>query len=159
MAIPESIRRFVDSHGVLVTTIHHRVAFTAQEEAAATHVPGREWAKTVVCVADGKPVLAVLDANDRVDLQAMRAATGAREVRLASEAEFSRLYPECETGAMAPFGPLYGQAVYVDEALTHDAEITFHAGTHVDAMKMAWVDFASLVHPVVGHIGRRATMH
>ncbi|HEY3380185.1 MAG TPA: YbaK/EbsC family protein [Vicinamibacterales bacterium] len=159
MAIPESIRRFVETHGIGFTPIHHRVAFTAQEEAAATHVPGREWAKTVVCLADGKPVLAVLPANDRVDLAALRAATGAREVRLAAEHEFSRLYPECETGAMAPFGPLYGQRVFVDEELARDRVITFHAGTHVDAMRMTYSDFVELVHPVAVRIGRHSILH
>ena len=63
MAIPESIRKFVETHGIGFTSIHHRLAYTAQEEAAATHVPGREWAKTVVCIADGRPVLALLPAK------------------------------------------------------------------------------------------------
>ena len=159
MAIPESILRFVETRGITYTPIHHRVAFTAQEEAAATHVPGREWAKTVVCIADGKPVLAVVPASDHVDLEAMRAATGASDVRLAAEHEFSGLYPDCETGAMAPFGPLYGQEVFVDEALASDPEITFHAGTHADAMRMRYDDFATLAHPVTARIGRRSILH
>jgi len=154
MAIPTSIRQFVETHGVQFTAIQHPAAFTAQQEAAATHVHGRDWAKTVVCLADGKPVLAVLPAHLKVDLEAMRVALNAREVRLASEREFSGLYPECETGAMAPFGPLYGQPVFVEESLTHDPEITFHAGTHVDAMRMRFTDFANLVHPVSARIGR-----
>jgi Ala-tRNA(Pro) deacylase len=159
MAIPESILRFVETHGVTFTPIHHRVAFTAQEEAAATHVSGREWAKTVVCIADDNPVLAMVPADDHVDLDAMRAATGAAVVRLAAEHEFSRLYPDCETGAMAPFGPLYGQTVYVDEALARDPEITFHAGTHADAMRMRYNDFVALVHPVAARIGRHSNLH
>ena len=159
MAIPESIRKFVETHGIGFTPIHHRLAYTAQEEAAATHVPGRERAKTVVCIADGKPVLALLRAQDRVDLGALRTASGARQVRLAEEKEFAAFYPDCETGAMVPFGPLYGQTVYVDEALAKDPEITFHAGTHVDAMRMKYADFAKLVHPVAGPIGRRSIMH
>ncbi len=159
MAIPESIRKFVEKGGIGFTPIHHRLAYTAQEEAAAVHVPGREWAKTVVCIADGKPLLALLPAYDRVDLGALRTASGAREVRLADEKEFGSLYPDCETGAMAPFGPLYGQTVYVDEVLTRDPEITFHAGTHVDAMRMAYADFAKLVRPVPARIGRRSLRH
>jgi len=156
MAIPESIRRFVEDRGVGFTPIHHRTAYTAQEEAAATHVPGREWAKTVVCIADGRPLLAMVPAYDRVDLDAVRAASGAGAVRLASETEFSGMYPDCETGAMAPFGPLYGQTVLVDETLTRDEEITFHAGTHADAIRMRYDDFAKLVHPVASCIGRRS---
>lgn len=158
MAIPVSIRRFVESHGVSYAPIHHRAAFTAQEEAAASHVPGRDWAKTVVCVADGFPVLALVPAHYRVDLDAMRAVTGARSVRLATEHEFATLYPECETGAMAPFGPLYNQTVYMDEALTRDPDIAFHAGTHVDAIRMTFTDFVSLVHPIPARIAQRS-MH
>jgi Ala-tRNA(Pro) deacylase len=156
MAIPESIRRFVETRGIGFTPIHHRTAYTAQEEAAATHVPGREWAKTVVCMADGQPILTLVPAYDHVDLEAVRTASGARVVRLASEAEFSKLYPECETGAMAPFGPLYDQRVFVDETLAHDEEITFHAGTHADAIRMRYEDFAGLVRPVATCIGRRS---
>jgi Ala-tRNA(Pro) deacylase len=156
MAIPDSIRRFVEARGISFVPIHHRVAYTAPEEAAATHVPGREWAKTIVCLADGQPILAMVAASDHVDLEAFRAASGASVVRLASEAEFASLYPECETGAMAPFGPLYGQKVFVDEILTRDNEITFHAGTHADAIRMRYEDFAGLVHPVPSCIGRRS---
>ena len=93
---------------------------------------------------------------DHVDLEAVRMVCGARAVRLASEAEFRSLYPDCETGAMAPFGPLYGQTVFVDESLAHDEQITFHAGTHADAMRMRYEDFAKLVHPVASCIGRRS---
>jgi Ala-tRNA(Pro) deacylase len=155
MAIPLSVRRFVESRGVPYFPIHHRAAFTAQEEAAASHVRGREWAKTVVCLVDGQPVLVLLPAHDHVDLDALRSTTGARDVRLATEHEFSGLYPECETGAMAPFGPLYGQPVYMDESLAADKEIAFHAGTHVDAMRMALSDFVALVHPTPARVARR----
>jgi Ala-tRNA(Pro) deacylase len=156
MAIPESIRQFVETRGIGFTPIHHRIAYTAQEEAAATHVPGKEWAKTIVCMADGQPILAMVAACDHVDLEAVRAASGAKVVRLASETEFRSLYPDCETGAMAPFGPLYGQKVFVDEALSRDLEITFHAGTHADAIRMRYEDFAGLVRPVATCIGRRS---
>jgi len=157
MAIPASIERFVRENGVNYTPIHHRVAFTAQEEAAATHVPGREWAKTVVCFADGQPVLAVLPAHYRLDFYALRSMLGARNVRLAAEHEFSGLYPECETGAMAPFGTLYHQPVYVDDSLSADPHIVFNAGTHVDAMKMKLSDFVRLVRPVFGRIAIEST--
>ena len=152
MAIPAVIRQFVESHGVAFTAIPHRPAFTAQEEAAVTHVRGRDWAKTVVCIADGQAVLALLPAQARVDLEALRAATGAHTLRLATESELGHFYPESEVGAVAPFGPLYGQTVYVDESLTRDPEITFHAGTHVDAMRITFADFVSLVHPVPARI-------
>ncbi|HNV03530.1 MAG TPA: YbaK/EbsC family protein [Vicinamibacterales bacterium] len=150
MAIPASIERYVTSRGVSFTPIHYHVAFTAQEEAAAAHVRGREWAKTVVCLADGKPVLALLPAHYRVDVNALKALTNATQVRLATEHELAGLYPDCDTGAMPPFGGLYGQDVYMDDSLAADAEIVFHAGTHADAMRMRLDDFLALVRPVIG---------
>ncbi len=151
MAIPASVARFLTSGGVPFTMLHHTPAFTAQQEAAATHVPGREWAKTVVCFADGKPLLAVLPAHTKVDFEALRVIAGARELRLATEKEFSALYPDTETGAMAPLGPLYGQPVFVEQTLEADPEIVFHAGTHTDAIRMRYTDFVKLVHPIAGH--------
>ena len=129
MAIPISVSRFVSNGGVPFTMLHHSPAFTAQQEAAATHVAGREWAKTVVCMADGKPLLALLPAHYKVDLQALKTILNAKDLRLATEREFAEFYPDCETGAMAPLGPLYGQPVYMDESLMSDPEIVFHAGT------------------------------
>lgn len=154
MAIPSSIEQFLKSRGVAYTTLEHPVAYTAQEEAAVAHVPGREWAKTVVCLADSQPILAVLPAHYAVDLVRLRALAGAKSLRLASEPEIAPLYRDCETGAMPPLGPLYGHRVFVDTAITKDPEIVFNAGTHADAIRMGYEAFAALVRPIVGEFGR-----
>jgi Ala-tRNA(Pro) deacylase len=127
----------------------HRQAYTAQDVAAAAHVPGRELAKSVVIKADDRFVLAVLPAPRKVDLEGLRQTLGASEVRMAHESEFASLFPGCEMGAMPPFGNLYGVDVYVDEALSQDEEIVFNAGTHVDAVRMRYKDFERLVKPAV----------
>ena len=93
MAIPVPIRDFLHQRHVDFSVVTHPTAYTAQEEAAVTHVPGREWAKTVVCFADNEPVLAVLPAHFTVDFERLRAATGASRIRLASETEMVTLYP------------------------------------------------------------------
>jgi len=91
----------------------------------------------------------VLPAPYRVDLDRAKAALGKRELALASEAEFKGLFPQCEPGAMPPFGNLYNLAVYVDQTLTRDQEIVFNAGTHTQTVKMKYADFARLVQPKV----------
>ncbi len=149
MAIPVNIKRFLDQSGLAWVAMHHRPAFSAQREAAAAHVPGRLWAKTVVCMADGEPVIAVLPAHFRLDLERLRIAANATTVRLARESEVGALYPECETGAAPPLGPLYNERVFVDDSLTTDVEIAFHAGTHTDAVRMRYADYALLVRPTV----------
>lgn len=156
MAIPASIDRYLHGHGISYSTLSHPTAYTAQEEAALTHVPGREWAKTVICMVNDEPVQAVLPAHLAIDQDRLRTLTGAEALRFAREDEFEALYPDCERGAMPPFGPLYGQRVFVDEHLTRDDEIVFNAGTHHDAIRMRYQDFASLVQPTVGEFCRTA---
>ena len=150
MAIAASIRDFLERQRIDYRTIAHPVASTAQEEAAVAHVPGRRWAKTVVCLADDQPVQVVVPANMIVDLERLRELTRARVFRLGTEDEIAALYPECERGAMPPFGPLYGQRVYVDTTLVDEPEIVFNAGTHADAIGMDYRDFSEIVNPVVG---------
>ena len=151
---PRSLDQFLQRARVPYTTFKHPEAFTAQGEAAVSHVPGRSWAKIVVCIADAEPVLAVLPAPFRLDLEQLRVLTGACVLRLASEAEFQQLYPDCEPGAMPPFGNLYLQRVFVDRSLVGETDMAFNAGTHTDAIRMHYADFAELAKPVVGVIGR-----
>jgi Ala-tRNA(Pro) deacylase len=147
---PASIDRFLQEARVPFTTFQHRPAFTAQEEAAVSHVPGRSWAKIVVCFADEEPVLVVLPACFRVDFDALRALTGATAIRLGREEEFAGLYPDCQPGAMPPFGNLYLQRVFVDQTLVGEVEMVFNAGTHTDAIRMHYGDFVEVTRPVVG---------
>src|SRR5690242_13552320 len=114
--IPDPIRDSLERNHARYATLSHPVAYTAQEEAAAAHVPGNEWAKAVVCFADGQPILAVLPAPSAVDLPDLRRAAAARSIRLAREPEFAPFYRDCEAGAMPPFGPLFGQRVFVDRS-------------------------------------------
>jgi len=144
------IHEFLRDARVPYSVLPHRPAFTAQEEAAATHVPGRDWAKVVACFVDGEPIEAVIPAPTVVDLARLLELTGGSRIRLAQEDELRRLFPGCEVGAMPPFGPLYGHAVFADVALTGDPEIVFNAGTHTEAIVMRWSDFARTVRPKLG---------
>ena len=153
-----TVQEFLRRGNVAYTVFQHAPAFTAQEEAAVTHVPGRNWAKAVVCFADGEPVQAVVPADREVDLERLADVARAHEVRLADESELRWLYPDCELGAMPPFGPLYKQPVFVDEVLTRDEEIVFNAGTHSDAICMRYADFAAITRPTVGRFAERVLL-
>jgi Ala-tRNA(Pro) deacylase len=150
MAGISTIHEFLREAHVPYAIVPHRPAFTAQEEAASTHVPGRDWAKVVICFIDGEPVEAVVPAPSSVNLDRLVELAGGHKVRLADEGELQRLFPDCEVGAMPPFGPLYGQTVFVDAALALEPEIVFNAGTHRDAIAMRWNDFVKMVNPIVG---------
>jgi Ala-tRNA(Pro) deacylase len=155
MPATASIHQFLHAAHVPYSVRPHKPAYTAQEEAAAARVRSRDWAKVVVCVIDGKPVQAVVPAMMMVDLGRLAGLAGGREIRLASEQEIGRLFRDCEVGAMPPFGPLYGQQVYVDATLAAEAEIAFNAGNHLDAIAMRWDDFARTVRPIIGFFAER----
>ncbi|HEY6359738.1 MAG TPA: YbaK/EbsC family protein [Vicinamibacterales bacterium] len=156
MAIPSLIERFLTEAGFGYSTRRHCTAPTALIGAAATHVPAREWAKAVVFVADRTPILAVVPATCRVDPERLRALAGARQLRRAREAEIAALYPESECGAMPPLGPLYGHRVFLDQQLAREDHVWFNAGTHTDAIRMDFHDFAEAIHPIVGRIAAQS---
>lgn len=150
---PQSLDDFLRKARVPYTTFRHSPAFTAQHSAAASHVPGRCWAKTVAFVADEEPILAVVPAHYAVDVTQLQILAGARTLRLASPQELLTLYPDCEEGAMPPFGDLYLQRVFVDQSLVGEPDMVFNAGTHVDCIRMHYGDFAAVAHPTVGVLG------
>lgn len=141
------LREFLDKEKIKYVSIRHSPAYTAQEIAASAHIRGRELAKVVVVKLDGTTALAVLQASVKVDLDLLRESTGSRKAELASEADFIDAFPECELGAMPPFGNLYGLAVYSDERLAEDEEIAFNAGSHSELIRMRYEDFERLVRP------------
>jgi len=143
------LRAFLDQHHIRYVVISHSKAYTAQGIAALAHISGKELAKTVILKLDGALGMAVLPASYQVDLGAIKAATGVQAAELASEHEFKQHFPDCETGAMPPFGNLYGIPVYVDETLTEDQEIAFNAGSHNELIRLSYNDFAQLVKPLV----------
>jgi Ala-tRNA(Pro) deacylase len=145
-----ALQTFLDSHQVKYVTIRHSPAFTAQEIAASAHIPGKQLAKTVMVKLDDKLAMAVLPASDTVDFERLKAAAGAHTVALANEQDFQDRFPECEVGAMPPFGNLYGLDVWVAARLAEAEELAFNAGDHTELMRMAYRDFDRLVQPKVG---------
>lgn len=135
-------------------SIWHPIAYSAQKTAAFAHVSGNEFAKPVMMEVDGRLCMVVVPGSMQVDMNKLREATGAREVRLANESEFKHLFPDCEVGAMPPFGHLYGLQTFVAEKLTHDELIAFNAGTHNELIEMTFRDFERLEHPRVVKIAR-----
>lgn len=154
MGIAASIVELLKRERMPYTWFRHKPAYTAQEEAAASHIQGRCWAKVVICIADTEPVQAVLPAHYRIDLEQFRALTGATALRLAREEELAVLYPDLEVGAMPPFGAVYGQRVFVERCLVGEPAMVFNAGTHTDAICMHYGDFAEVAKPTVGHFCR-----
>lgn len=143
------VKAFLDTHGIKYVSIRHSAAFTAAEVAASAHVAGRDFAKTVMVWIGGHLAMVVLPASRRIVLHDLREMLESPEARLATETEFRDEFPDCEVGAMPPFGNLYNLPVYVSSSLAAETEIAFNAGTHTEVIKMAYADFERLVQPSV----------
>lgn len=147
MANKSSIKEFLDKNKVNYSVIQHTPAYTAAEIAANSHISGKFLAKVVILKVDGKFAMVVEPANQKVNLKTFEELTGSKKVELANEYEFKGKFPDCEVGAIPPFGNLYDMDVYVAESLTRDDQIAFSAGTHTELIKMSYRDFENLVHP------------
>lgn len=152
------LREFLDSHHVKYLVISHSLAYTAQGIAALAHVSGKRLAKTVIVKIDGILAMAVVPAAAHVDPHRLRKLTGAQVVEIASEPEFKDAFPDCETGAMPPFGNLYDMPVYADVSLAEHEEITFSAGTHRELVRMSWQDMVRLVNPTLEELTYHRTV-
>jgi Ala-tRNA(Pro) deacylase len=154
MACKERLEAYLREKGVPYQNQHHARAISAQEVAATEHVPGRMFAKTVMILPDNEEnmVMLVLPAPYHVNPLKASAALGVSEVQLADEERFADAFPDCEVGAMPPFGNLYEVPVYVHRALGEDETIVFRSGTHTDTMSVSYADFEKLVRPTVADI-------
>ncbi|MCC5021451.1 MAG: YbaK/EbsC family protein [Candidatus Synoicihabitans palmerolidicus] len=145
----QKVKDYLDQCGIKYITMKHSCAYTAQEIAALIHISGRDFAKIVIVMANEEMVMVVLPASQRIYLPDLREMMGTYEVRLAKENELRAAFPDCELGAMPPFGNLYGVQVYVAGSLAEEQEIAFNAGSHTEVIPMNYVDFEDLVQSVV----------
>ncbi len=146
----EKLAEYLESQGVQYTVIeHHAPVYTAQEIAASTHIPGKQLAKTVMVKVDGGLAMAVIPASQRVNLNRLKVLVGAGKVELASEQEFRNKFPDCQVGAMPPFGNLYGIPVYAAQDLAEEIEIAFCAGSHTELVRISFSDFKRLAEPKI----------
>ncbi len=144
-----ALKRHFCDNGIAFQTMTHLTAYSAQGVAAALGVKGKQVAKVTLVNADNAMVMLVLPASYLLDFTKLRGVLGAKEIRLAKEEEFSALFPDCETGAMPPFGHLYGVPMWVDCALAEESKIYFQVGTYRDTIQMTYKDYARLARPRV----------
>jgi Ala-tRNA(Pro) deacylase len=147
MAIPEPIETFMLRLGFDYSTLREGSTSFAEHEESGDR---SEWVETIICMADERPILATVPADARINTERLRHLAAVSRLRSATDEEVTRLHPESEPDAVPPLGPLYGQPVFVDEAVSRREYIVFRAGTRRDAIRMRYGDFAELVHPSVG---------
>jgi Ala-tRNA(Pro) deacylase len=153
----QRLKDFLDKNAIPYILISHSRAYTAAALGAITHIPGKVIAKTVMVKLDGKLAMVVVPGSRHVNMSALKTTLGVNSALLVTEPEFAIAFPDCEVGAMPPFGTLYGLPVYVDEALTRDEEIAFNAGSHRELMRMRYKDFEQLENPTIIDVVKKTT--
>jgi Ala-tRNA(Pro) deacylase len=148
MEIPKQLIDCLNDNKVGYEVLHHPEAVTAQRIAQAEHIKARHHAKVVMVKCEAQHLMTVLPADHQIDLEKVAKAVG-KAVSLDAEQEFKSLFPDCATGAMPPFGNLYGLPTYVDQRLAQEDYIVFEAGTHTDAIKVSYRDYERVVKPRV----------
>ncbi len=147
MSVLKRLKEYLDENNIRYVSIDHTPAYTGQELAESVHISGKEIAKTVILKAGGSYMMAVLPASRKINFDYLEEQIAAKGLRLAQEDEIKDLFPDCEVGAMPPFGNFYDIPVYAASALSEDEEIVFNAGTHTDAIRMSYNDYIRLVDP------------
>ncbi len=145
----KKIKEFLDENRIKYLTVTHSISYTAQEIAASAHIKGKGFAKSVLIKSDGKLIMVVLPGSYRVDFDKLKEAVGSSDIRLANEQEFKDKFPDCEVGAMPPFGNLYNIDTYVAASLVEDEDFAFNAGTHTELIRMPYRDYENLVNPKI----------
>ncbi len=152
MARLNDLMNYLNRSGIRYQILSHAPAFKAHDVAMVTHVPDVQLAKTLIVKAGPVYWMAVLPADHRLDERLLKDALEVHHPHLAHEEDLDHLFPDCDLGAMPPFGNLYGLPVIVDRSLTEDEFIVFNACTHTESIKMRYEDYERLVQPIVADI-------
>lgn len=145
----DKVKAYLQQNKVNFVEIPHPLAYSARETSHVSQLSEKQFAKTVIVYIGNKLAMMVVPSNENVDFEALKKSLHQNDVTLASESDFSKQFPDCELGAMPPFGNLYGLEVYVEQHLTNNKEIAFNAGSHTEMIKLAYRDFEKLVKPNV----------
>ncbi len=154
----KKLKEFLDTNRIKYVSISHSSAYTAMEIAALAHVPGKDLAKTVMIKINGHMAMVVLPATHMIKMELLKKVVGNENLRLATEQEFKDRFPDCEVGAMPPFGNLYSMEAYASNALKDDEEIVFNAGSHTELIKLSYKDFERLANPKVAEISYKTKL-
>ena len=149
MSMSQRLQEFLDSKNVRFELLPHYPAFPAQKTAQSLHVSGKHFAKSVILHADGRLVMVVLPASHRLNLHDLRQELEVAQIEMAPESEVEKICEDCELGAFPPFGHLYGMETWVDRTLSKSEAIVFNAGTHTEAIRMKYADYAELENPLM----------
>jgi Ala-tRNA(Pro) deacylase len=152
------IKHMLTEAGISFEEQSHDLAYTAQRVAESEHLSGWGLAKVVIGLADTRLLMFVVPTPVHLNLRLAAQAAGVDDVQLATEAEFESAFPDCDVGAMPPFGTMYDLPTYIDSSFAETSDIVFQAGTHTETVKMKTADYLRLSGASVVELAPRAAV-
>jgi len=149
--------RLLDGKKIAYTTHSYDpdVFVSAPEVAEGIGMPPAQVFKTLVTLPDkGKPLLAVLPADQALDLKALARAVGAKKVRMARLTEAERMTGLKKGGISALALLNKGFRVCLDESALGWPQIAMSAGVRGMQVVLAPQDFVRLTRARIASIGR-----
>jgi Ala-tRNA(Pro) deacylase len=154
MTIATTLENYLRYMRVPFEVLPHRKAMTSLRSANAANIPPHQMAKAVVLEDDSGYLMAVVPADSRVHLGALREQLG-RTMGLATEPELGTMFKDCALGAIPPIGAAYGMESVIDDELKDGSDVYFEAGDHEDVVRMHRDDFLRVLGPARhGHFCR-----
>ncbi len=144
MPVAQTLRNYLSSHGVDYEIVRHQHTGSSMETAEAAHIPGERLAKAVLVEDDNGYLMVIVPSTHHVDLGVLH-KTFERPLGLATEAELTKLFPDCEPGAMPALGQAYGIATVWDSALANEPEIYLEGGDHELVIRVSGERFRQLL--------------
>jgi Ala-tRNA(Pro) deacylase len=145
MPLSNILETFLEDRHVAYGLRHHALALSSLGAARAAHIDEHFLAKSVLLEDADGPVLAVLPASRRLELSRVRNQLG-RSLRLSRESDMDRFFPDCQPGALPPFGTAYGLQTLVDRSFETCPVVFFEAGDHETLVRMDGQVFLGLLH-------------
>ncbi|MDX1266155.1 MAG: YbaK/EbsC family protein [Oceanisphaera sp.] len=144
MGMSIRLKQYLDDNNIPYDIVHHHYAEGAAQSAIASRIPLAQMAKAVLLARDdGKSIMAVLPAADKVDLQRLNYLIHA-DVKLVPEHELKQWFDDCDPGAIPAMGEAYALDTLVDDEVLGMADIYLESGDHRDLIHVKGDDYRRL---------------
>jgi Ala-tRNA(Pro) deacylase len=157
MGIAISLQQYLDGRSVPFDVTVHELTHCSSETARVSSIPEDNLAKGVLLRREDGYLLAVVPASYRVELEALSNWLD-EPIVLASEAEASTIFGDCELGSVPPVAGAYDLMAVIDDSLQAPQDVYFEGGDHCTLVHLDGGDFRQLMRDVPhGHIATRSS--
>lgn len=143
MDMAQTVINQLNQYEIPYQTVHHPYSISSLNSAHTAHIPANQLVKSVILKDSSGYLMALLPSDKYIFISELRSILG-RNIELASEAEVSTLFQDCDLGAVPPVGNAYGMEMIVDFGLDNCSDVYIEAGNHEDLLHLSGESFNRL---------------